>query len=101
MGRISILAGDAQLAVGKIITCLLIVASAIVCVPYALLFSMLFLSAPDPSARVAASYPWLVIFGTSYVVWLAWREQRWWIAWLCLAALLGVATYGWLTLELP
>jgi hypothetical protein len=101
IGRASILIGDVPVAVGKIMTLVMIVASAVVCVPFASLDFGLLINAPNQSARLFAFYPWLLLSGTWFAVWLEWRTERWLIACILLAILLGIFVYWWSTLELP
>jgi len=87
--------------VGKIITLVMIAVSVVLCVPLANIYFALLINAPNQSARPVAFFPWLLLIGTWFAVWLQWRAERWLIACLLLAILLGIVGYGWLTLELP
>lgn len=87
---------------GPIITGGLLVVSAIVCTPIALLTLAFLFYAPDRAPRpLEFLYPSLLIIGTWIGVALLWRAQRWISACVLLAILIGVYLYWWSTLELP
>jgi hypothetical protein len=87
--------------VAKIITLIMLVASVVVCVPMAYLAFALLVHAPNQAARPFAFLPSILLLGAWLAVLIAWKSERWLIAYLVLATLLGIFSYGWSTIEVP
>jgi hypothetical protein len=91
--------------IARIITFGMLVVSAIVCIPLALLYSALIAHALNAVSPLDGFYyffyPWLLIGGTWIAVWLLGKYKHWIAACILLAILVGIYLYWWSTLELP
>jgi hypothetical protein len=93
---------DKPAIIERNVTIGLLIVSGVVCVPLALLATIIFAHAPATANNpLVIFYPWSLIIVAWGGVWLLWRTGRWVPAWFVLIVLIVIYAYFWTTFELP